>query len=69
MDEKLEVLIDQVGRLTEGLTEFRSDMRDIKNSIRELTETNRQVAETTRQQAETTANLVRIVDRLLDERS
>lgn len=49
------VLTDQVGRLTEGLTEFRADMAELK--------------ETTKQQADTTAKLVGIVEALIQERT
>ncbi len=34
-NNQLAVLIDQVGRLTEGLTEFRADMTEIKERVRE----------------------------------
>jgi methyl-accepting chemotaxis protein len=32
---KLDILIDQVGRLTEGLTEFRADIVDMRELVRE----------------------------------
>jgi methyl-accepting chemotaxis protein len=38
IDEKLELLVDQVGRLTEGLPEFRMDMAEIKDMIRQQAE-------------------------------
>jgi methyl-accepting chemotaxis protein len=50
-NEKLDVLIDQVGRLTEGLT-------DIKESIRQL-------VSTTERQAETADRMTRIVENLV----
>jgi hypothetical protein len=50
-NEKLDVLIDQVGRLTEGLT-------DIKESIRQL-------AVTSERQAETADRMTRIVENLV----
>jgi hypothetical protein len=49
---KLDVLIDQVGRLTEGLT-------DIKESLRQL-------ATTSERQAETADRLTRIVENLVE---
>lgn len=39
IDEKLEMLVDQVGRLIEGLTEFRLDMAEIKGMLRQQGET------------------------------
>lgn len=55
IDEKLEILIDQVGRLTEGLV-------DIKLTV----ERQAVVAE---RQAETVDRLVKIVDTLLQQRT
>jgi methyl-accepting chemotaxis protein len=49
--EKIDVLIDRVGRLTEGLT-------DIKESIRQL-------AATTERQAETADRMTHIVENLV----
>jgi hypothetical protein len=57
-DNKLDVLIDQVGHLTEGLTEFRADMAEIKTMIREQ-------SEVSKRQAETTDRLVKIVETLI----
>jgi hypothetical protein len=57
-DNKLDVLIDQVGHLTEGLTEFRADMVEIKTMIREQ-------SEVSKRQAETTDRLVKIVETLI----
>lgn len=50
-NEKLDVLIDQVGRLTEGLT-------DIKESIKQL-------AATSERQADTADRMTRIVENLV----
>lgn len=38
-EESLDILVDQVGRLTEGLTEFRLDMTEIKGMLRQQAET------------------------------
>jgi hypothetical protein len=57
-DNKLDVLIDQVGHLTKGLTEFRADMAEIKTMIREQ-------SEVSKRQAETTDRLVKIVETLI----
>jgi hypothetical protein len=55
VEQNLEILTDQVGRLTEGLYEFRADLREIKDILR--------------QQTETTASLVRIVETLIRDKS
>jgi hypothetical protein len=69
VEQSLEVLTEQVGRLTEGLYEFRADLRGIKGILQRQTEFNQQQAETAASQAETTASLVRIVEKLLNDRS
>jgi methyl-accepting chemotaxis protein len=83
IDEKLELLVDQVGRLTEGLPEFRMDMAEIKDMIRQQAEVSIRQSENidrlsadiaelkdmVQQQAETAARLSRIVEQLLQERS
>jgi methyl-accepting chemotaxis protein len=75
---KLNVLVDQVGRLTEGLTEFRADMAEIKGLVREqlavsqsqtenikrLTGTTERLAETTERLAETTERQMIVSERL-----
>ncbi|NES18580.1 MAG: hypothetical protein F6K41_06530 [Symploca sp. SIO3E6] len=70
--DRIELLIEQVGRLTEGLTEFRLSMEQSMNEFRadmaEIKLTTRQQAETAASQAETTAKLVAIVERLLAEK-
>jgi hypothetical protein len=43
-EESLNILVDQVGRLTEGLTEFRLDMTEIKGMLRQQAHTFEQVA-------------------------
>jgi hypothetical protein len=57
-DDKLDILIGQVGRLTEGLTEFRADMAEIKSLIRD------QVTVANRQE-QNIARLVQIVETLI----
>jgi hypothetical protein len=57
-DSKLDVLVDQVGHLTEGMTEFRADMAELKNMIREQNEISKR-------QAETADRLVKIVETLI----
>ncbi len=80
IDEKLETLIDQVGRLTEGLVDLRltverqadtvdrllsEGLADIKATIeRQMIVAERQ-AETVDRQAATVDRLVKIVDNLL----
>ncbi|MBC6435047.1 hypothetical protein FM036_34405 [Nostoc sp. HG1] len=52
IEQNLEILTVHVGRLTEGLTEFRADMAEIKDMIRQQILANREFAETVRQQGE-----------------
>lgn len=69
VEQSLEILTEQVGRLTEGFYEFRADLREIKDILQRQTEFNQQQAETAASQAGTTASLVRIVEKLLSDRS
>jgi methyl-accepting chemotaxis protein len=69
---KLDVLIDQVGRLTEGLTEMRAMSREQlvvaqsqAESVKQLVETVRQQAETAKQQAETNARQTQLLETLI----
>ncbi|NET60420.1 MAG: hypothetical protein F6K47_31055 [Symploca sp. SIO2E6] len=81
--DRIDLLIEQVGRLTEGLTEFRlsmtesitefraameQSMNEFRADMAEIKLTTRQQAETAASQAETTAKLVAIVERLLAEK-
>ena len=52
IEQNLEILTVHVGRLTEGLTEFRADTAEIKEMIRQQIVVNRDLAETVRQQGE-----------------
>ena len=52
IEQNLEILTVHVGRLTEGLTEFRADTAEIKEMIRQQIIVNRDLAETGRQQGE-----------------
>lgn len=61
-NEKLDILIDQIGRFTEGLTELRAISREQlaiaqsqAESVKQLVETVRQQAETLKRQAEINA--------------
>lgn len=62
IDEKLEILIDQVGRLTAGLV-------DIKLTVERQAVVAERQAETVDRQAETVDRLVKIVDTLLQQRT
>lgn len=48
--DKLDILIDQVGRLTDSLSEFRSDMAEIKGLVREQLTVAQTQAESIKQQ-------------------
>lgn len=61
---KLDVLIDQVGHLTEGLTEFRADMAEIKGLVREQLAVSQSQAESIRRIAETTEKQNAVSERL-----
>ncbi len=52
IEQNLEILTVHVGRLTEGLTEFRADTAEIKEMIRQQIIVNRDLAETVKQQGE-----------------
>lgn len=52
IEQNLEILTVHVGRLTEGLTEFRADMAEIKDMIRQQILANREFAETVKRQGE-----------------
>ena len=63
--QNLEILTVHVGRLTEGLTEFRADTAEIKEMIRQQIIVNRDLAETVRQQGEQqTASLDRLSEQI-----
>jgi methyl-accepting chemotaxis protein len=80
---KIDILIDQVGRLTEGLTDIKQLVERVahtteqqEQNISRLTtlfeQQSQRQAETTdrlERQAETTDRLVRIVESLLEQRS
>ncbi len=94
IEQSLEILTDQVGRLTEGLVElritlvdeirevkdlirqqgeeFRADMRAMQEESRQQTEEFRlgmtEIKGVVQQQADTTASLVKIVEKLLNEK-
>ncbi len=55
-DDKIDILIDQVGRLTEvvmmGFQDMRAEFRDMRTELAEIKEITRQQAETAKQQAE-----------------
>ena len=64
IEQNLEILTVHVGRLTEGLTEFRADTAEIKEMIRQQIVVNRDLAETVRQQGE---QQTAAIDRLTDQ--
>ena len=64
IEQNLEILTVHVGRLTEGLTEFRADMAEIKDMIRQQFLANREFAETVRRQGE---QQTAAIDRLSDQ--
>ncbi|MGJ3252799.1 MAG: hypothetical protein ACFE0J_16955 [Elainellaceae cyanobacterium] len=68
LDEKLEILIDQVGRLTEGLTDIKLTTQQQAEVARQNAEIAWQNAETSRQQIEAVNRLTRIVEALIDAR-
>jgi methyl-accepting chemotaxis protein len=61
---KLDVLVDQVGRLTEGLTEFRADMAEIKGLVREQLAVSQSQTENIKRLAETTERQMVVSERL-----
>jgi len=70
LDEKIDILVDQVGRLTEGLTKFRLDMQhsitEFRADLAEIKAMVKDQSETSTRQAETADRLVRIVEVLLE---
>ena len=79
-DDKIDILIDQVGRLTEvvmmGFQDMRAEFRDMRTELAEIKEITRQQAETAKQQAEVAkqqaegiAKLAGIVESLLQRES
>lgn len=65
---KLDILIDQVGRLTEGLTEIKTLIAEQNEISKRQAETAAQQAQAAAQQAQTVDRLVGIVGRLIEER-
>lgn len=61
-NEKLDLLVDQVGRLTEAVTTGFSEMRSIS---RQQSESIQLLTENTQRQQETTDRLFKIVETLL----
>jgi methyl-accepting chemotaxis protein len=83
MDEKLEILIDQVGHLTEGLVDLKltverqaetvdrlltEGLADIKATIERQVVVAERQAETMERQVETVDRLVKIVETVLQQR-
>jgi len=79
LDNKVDILTEQVGRLTEGLTdfrmrmeasveEFRSDLAEIKLTIKEQAEVSKRQAESSIRQAETADRLARVVETLIQQK-
>jgi hypothetical protein len=62
---KLDVLVDQVGRLTEGLTEMRAISRENLAVAQSQAESVKQLVETIKQQAETNARQTQILETLV----
>lgn len=77
LDNKLDILIEQIGRLTEGITEFRLSTQEsltefrltMQQSMTEFRADLAEIKETTRVQAETAARLARIVETLIERQS
>ncbi|MCL6433322.1 MAG: hypothetical protein K6T90_03755 [Leptolyngbyaceae cyanobacterium HOT.MB2.61] len=67
--DRIDILIDQVGYLTEvitvGFQDFRAELAELKEITRQQAETARQQAETAKQQAESVARLIGIMETLL----
>jgi hypothetical protein len=64
-EDRLDLLTDQVGRFTEGLTEFRMAM---ERNHQEFNQKLDRIAATTERQAETADRLVKIVELLVQQR-
>jgi hypothetical protein len=78
-DQKLDILVEQVGRITEGLTEIRVTLQEqvevgkrqderldrLGEKLDRIAERQDRQAETTARQVETTDRLTRIVENLL----
>lgn len=62
---KLGVLIDQVGRLIEGLTELRAISRENLVVAQSQAESVKQLVETIKQQAETNARQTQLLETLI----
>ncbi len=77
LDNKLDILIEQIGRLTEGIAEFRLSTQEsltefrltMQQSMTEFRADLAEIKETTRVQAETAARLARIVETLIERQS
>jgi hypothetical protein len=68
-EDRIEILIDQVGRLTEvvmiGFQDVRDEFREMRTDLAEIKEITRQQSEVAKQQAESVTRLVAIVENLM----
>jgi methyl-accepting chemotaxis protein len=67
-DQKLEIVTDQVGRLTEGLTELKLLIQQQAETARQQAESIDRLSRIAERQAETADRLATTVDRLIQER-
>jgi hypothetical protein len=69
LDLKIEALTDQIGRMTEGITEFKLEIQrnraEFRADLAELKSMIQAQAEISRQQAATTDRLVGVVETLI----
>ncbi|NEQ96184.1 MAG: hypothetical protein F6K30_05600 [Cyanothece sp. SIO2G6] len=65
VDEKLEILTDQVGRLTEGLMEIKLLIRDQTHALERQVLVAEQQGETIKQQSEAVIRLTQLVETLV----
>jgi hypothetical protein len=65
---KIDILIDQVGRLTEGLTDLREIVERVAQSTERQERNIDRLTIVSEQQSETTQRLVKIVEGLLEKR-
>jgi hypothetical protein len=65
---KIDILIDQVGRLTEGLTDLRGIVERVAQSTERQERNIDRLTIVSEQQSETTQRLVKIVEGLLEKK-
>lgn len=65
LDSKLDILTDQIGRMTEGLTELKILIQQQAQIAQQQAETARQQADTAAQQTQNIDRLTRIIEQLV----